>query len=90
MKIKGHDCVVLTADLPEEKLKSGGVGTVVHESHFAQSGPMTEAIILGTIAIRMPGQKLNWNSGRLQVTNVREANQYVRRTYREGWHADKF
>ena len=30
MKIKEHDCVVLTADLPEEKLKSGDVGTVVH------------------------------------------------------------
>lgn len=30
MKIKEHDCVVLTADFPEEKLKSGDVGTVVH------------------------------------------------------------
>ena len=28
------------------------------ESHFAQTGPMTEAIILGTVAIRVPGQKL--------------------------------
>src|SRR3546814_17573761 len=25
-------------------------------SHFAQSGPMTEAILLGTVAIRAPGQ----------------------------------
>ena len=30
MKIKELDCVVLTADLPEEKLKAGDVGTVVH------------------------------------------------------------
>ena len=30
MKIKEHDCVVLTADLPVEKLKAGDVGTVVH------------------------------------------------------------
>jgi hypothetical protein len=30
MKIKEHDCVVLTADLPEEKLQTGDVGTVVH------------------------------------------------------------
>lgn len=86
-------------DFPRPKLQEGNhyhafvdacLGGPKTESHFAQSGPMTEAIILGTIAIRMPGQKLNWNSGRLQVTNVREANQYVRRTYREGWHADKF
>ena len=30
MTIKEHDCVVLTADLPEEGLKAGDVGTVVH------------------------------------------------------------
>jgi hypothetical protein len=30
MKIKEHDCVVLTADLPAEKLETGDVGTVVH------------------------------------------------------------
>ncbi len=28
--IKEHDCVVLTANLPEEKLEAGDVGTVVH------------------------------------------------------------
>ena len=30
MKIKEHDCVVLTANLPDERLESGDVGTVVH------------------------------------------------------------
>ena len=30
MMIKEHDCVVLTADLPAEKLEAGDVGTVVH------------------------------------------------------------
>lgn len=30
MKISEHDCVVLTADLPEENLEAGDVGTVVH------------------------------------------------------------
>ncbi len=28
--IKEHDSVVLTADLPDEKLEAGDVGTVVH------------------------------------------------------------
>lgn len=28
--IKEHDCVVLTAGLPEEGLEAGDVGTVVH------------------------------------------------------------
>jgi len=30
MKIKELDCVVLTADLPEERIVAGDVGTVVH------------------------------------------------------------
>jgi hypothetical protein len=30
MKVKEHDCVVLTADLPGEELEAGDVGTVVH------------------------------------------------------------
>jgi hypothetical protein len=30
MKIKEHDCVVLTRDLPDENLKAGDVGAVVH------------------------------------------------------------
>ena len=28
--IDEHDCVVLTADLPDDKLEAGDVGTVVH------------------------------------------------------------
>ena len=28
--IKEHDCVVLTQDLPEEKMNTGDIGTVVH------------------------------------------------------------
>ena len=30
MKIKEHECVVLTSDLPEEGLKAGDAGTIVH------------------------------------------------------------
>ncbi|HNW06755.1 MAG TPA: Gfo/Idh/MocA family oxidoreductase [Verrucomicrobiota bacterium] len=60
------------------------------ESHFAQSGPMTEAILLGTVAIRVPGQKLEWNSSRLKITNHREANRYLQRRYREGWRVARF
>ena len=28
--IEEHDCVVLTADLPDDKLEAGDVGTAVH------------------------------------------------------------
>ncbi len=60
------------------------------ESHFAQTGPMTESIILGTVAIRVPGQLLKWDTKRMSITNVAEANRYLRRTYRDGWHVDGF
>jgi len=59
-------------------------------SHFAQTGPMTEAILLGTVAIRVPGQKLEWDSARLKVTNQSEANRFLQRKYREGWHLARF
>lgn len=65
----------------------GGENT---ESGFTQSGPMTEAILLGTIAIRVPGRELAWDSSALRVKNWREANRYLARTYREGWHFAQF
>ncbi len=37
------------------------------ESHFAQTGPMTEAILLGTVAIRVPDTLLEWDSDKYEV-----------------------
>lgn len=51
---------------------------------FDYSGPLTETVLLGTIAYRM-GQKLEWDPLKLEITNCPEANQLVRRAYREGW-----
>jgi len=60
------------------------------ESHFAQTGPMAEAILLGTVAIRVPGQRLDWDPSRLKIQNYAEANRYLSRTYRDGWHVGHF
>jgi predicted dehydrogenase len=60
------------------------------ESHFAQTGPMTEAILLGTVAIRLPGEKLAWNSANLKFENNADANRLLQRSYRTGWHVAKF
>lgn len=54
-------------------------------SHFAQSGPMTEAILLGTVAIRVPGQELQWDAVNLKFPNYPAAERYLKRTYRKGW-----
>ena len=54
-------------------------------SNFDYAGPLTEAILLGGIASRFPQTTLDWNASKLRFTNVADANQYIRRTYRKGW-----
>ncbi len=51
---------------------------------------MTEAILLGTVAIRMPGQKLEWDTYRLKITNSADASRLLQRKYRDGWHLARF
>ncbi|HZL89079.1 MAG TPA: Gfo/Idh/MocA family oxidoreductase [Pirellulaceae bacterium] len=52
---------------------------------FDYAGPLTEAILLGGVASRFPQQTLEWDGPALKFTNVAEANELVRRTYRKGW-----
>lgn len=66
------------------------LGLAKTESHFAQTGPMTESILLGTVAIRVPGQKLAWSHQRMRFPGNAEANRLLRRTYRDGWHVARF
>jgi predicted dehydrogenase len=54
-------------------------------SNFNYSGPLTETVVLGNVAMRVPGVKLEWDAENLKVTNNEDANKYVRREYREGW-----
>jgi hypothetical protein len=51
---------------------------------------MTEAILLGTVAIRVPGQLLEWNPVNLKIPNYPAAEQYLSRNYREGWNIAGF
>ena len=54
-------------------------------SNFDYSGPLTEIVVMGNLAIRSSGRKLLWNGEKMEVTNVPEANQYVTKEYREGF-----
>ena len=45
---------------------------------------LAEATCLGNLAIRM-NQRLEWDAENMAVTNVAEANKYLRREYRPGW-----
>ncbi len=66
------------------------LGVAKNESHFAQSGPMTEAILLGTVALRVPDTLLEWDADKMKFTNHSEANKYLRRVYRKGWKVRGF
>jgi len=54
-------------------------------SHFGFAGPLTEAVLLGSIAIRLGGEKLLWDAANLKVTNSPEATALLHYPYREGW-----
>ena len=54
-------------------------------SNFDYSGPLTETVVMGNLAIRNAGKKLEWDGQNMKVTNLPEANEYVHRQYREGW-----
>ena len=53
-------------------------------SNFDYAGAMTEAVLLGNVAVRA-GKKIHWDAKKLEITNLPEANQYLRTEYREGW-----
>jgi len=60
-------------------------------SNFDLAGPLTEVVLLGNVAVRMgqqlyeKGLKLYYDGPNMKVTNLPEANQYIRNEYREGW-----
>lgn len=54
---------------------------------FDYSGPLTEAVLLGSIACRFPETTLKWDAAALRFDR-QEANQYVRRVYRPGWNVE--
>ncbi len=60
-------------------------------SNFDWAGPLAEAVLLGNVALRvdlrkeLTTAKLLWDGPNLRITNLEEANQFLRREYRQGW-----
>jgi len=55
-------------------------------SNFADyGGQLTEMVLLGVAAQRVPGEKLQWDGENLRFTNNDEANRYIHTPYRDGW-----
>jgi hypothetical protein len=51
---------------------------------FEEVQQLAEATCLGNLAVRL-NRRLDWDAANMTVTNVPEANQYLRREYRPGW-----
>ena len=54
-------------------------------SHFDYAGPLTEAVLLGTVAIRVPGESLAWNTAEGKIANNAKANGLLTKPYRKGF-----
>lgn len=53
-------------------------------SNFDYAGPMTEAVLLGNVALRV-GKTIHWDAEQLKATNAPEADAYIHGQYRKGW-----
>jgi hypothetical protein len=53
-------------------------------SSFDYSGPFTEMVLLGNLAVRL-GKKIEWDAKALKATNAPEADALIRTEYRQGW-----
>lgn len=73
-----------------------GFGKNELSSSFDYAGPLTEAVLMGNLALRawnfknqqgrfIGRKKLLWDAINMKITNLDEANQFVRREYRQGW-----
>ncbi|MFO8027264.1 MAG: Gfo/Idh/MocA family oxidoreductase [Opitutales bacterium] len=54
-------------------------------SDFNYGGALTEMVLLGVLALRVPNQRLEWDSKALRFKNHEAANALVHPPYREGW-----
>ncbi len=78
-------------------------------SSFDYSGPLTEAVLMGNLAIKAyqykilkegkqptdwspfeyPGRRtLKWDGNNMKITNYEKANDWVTRSYRDGWEVN--
>ncbi len=55
---------------------------------FDYSGPLTETVLLGMLAVRYSPNVIEWDGATCQVKNHMSANDYLMPHYREGWGLD--
>jgi predicted dehydrogenase len=52
---------------------------------FAYGGPITEAVLLGNIAVKLPQETLQWDAAAFRFTNSDKANGMIHEPMHNGW-----
>jgi predicted dehydrogenase len=59
-------------------------GTATASCPFEYAARLTEVMLLGVVALRA-GKKIDYDGEKMNITNVPQANEFLRREHREGW-----
>ncbi len=62
-----------------------GPGGRPASSPFEYGGALTETVLLGVLAMRLPNQRLTWDSANLKFANNPAADALLHSPYRDGW-----
>jgi len=58
------------------------------KSNFSYAGRLTETVLLGTIALRLPGSALTWDAKSMTISGHERAAGMLSKDYRKGWDLD--
>lgn len=64
-----------------QAIRSGGKAG----SDFSYGGPLSELAMLGVIAMKNPGETLQWDAEQVRFSNHKKANDLLNPPYRKGW-----
>jgi predicted dehydrogenase len=69
----------------EELIRAIEGGKPAHSSIPEYSGPLTETVLLGNLAIASPGRKVEWDSKGLKAIGRPDLDAVIKPTFRAGW-----
>ena len=58
------------------------------KSNFSYAGRLTETVLLGTIALRLPGSALKWDAKSMTISGHERAAAMLSKDYRKGWEIE--
>jgi len=88
---EGRDVPLPQIDIPERDHYREFVDVVLGggkdrcSTSFDYAGPLTESVLIGNVAARFPGETLEFDARGLSFPKRREANEFLTRSYRNGW-----